>query len=148
MNKKTKAKRIAAVAAVVIILGFIWGHSLMPRSVSAGESGGLRDWIYAVIGIYIPENMLRKIAHITEFAALGAAVGAVLRVYEKKRPSEMFSGWTAGLIVSVADEALQLISERGALVTDILIDFAGYSLGFFVCLALSALSEKRRASKT
>ena len=85
-------KRFLAVL-VALILVFIWGNSLLSKEVS----GAISDFIqYNIFGFSgggtsgtVNSTPIRKLAHFTEFAALGAALSLIF--YDKaKRYSAAF----------------------------------------------------------
>ncbi|MBR3544461.1 MAG: VanZ family protein, partial [Oscillospiraceae bacterium] len=65
--------------------------------------------------------LVRKLAHITEFACLGALLR--LLTDEREGAAALSALYAAGAAVS--DEALQLLSHRGAQLRDVLLDCAG-----------------------
>ena len=50
----------------------------------------------------------------------------------------------AGLAAAVTDEALQLISNRGSQVQDVLLDFAGFLTGLLLCGLLCGIIGRKR----
>ena len=58
-------------ALTALWLLFVWGHSLLPASVSKEESGHwlalLQNWMP-----WLTDYLIRKAAHFTEYAVLGA----------------------------------------------------------------------------
>ncbi len=75
MIRTDKRLRLCAVL-LICNLAFIWGNSLLPGEVS----GAFSDWVKSILaGLFEmgPDDgsgghLLRKLAHFTEFAALGA----------------------------------------------------------------------------
>lgn len=146
---KSKSIRPTAVL-LVLVLCFIWGNSLLPASVSSA----LSLWVKAVVSSFLGEissdavapthTNLRKIAHVTEFAILGAVVASFFRWEFKKH------GWhflLSGIVVAFFDETIQIFVEgRGAQVSDIWIDLGGYFLGGLVCFGIGGLLKKRKNS--
>ena len=53
----------------------------------------------------------------------------------------------AGLAAAVTDEALQLLSNRGSQVQDVLLDFAGFVTGLLLWALLWSAVEKIRLRK-
>lgn len=62
-------------AAIIIAITFIWGHSLVPMDMSAQESGWITEHIIApVLALFgvdeVSTHLVRKIAHVSEFLLL------------------------------------------------------------------------------
>ena len=135
---------------VLLTLAFIWGNSLLPRAESQKISRDLLAELCAAlenVGLYIdPENdhWLRKLAHFGEFGLLGAELCALLFLNRRARPQGFVNCAFAGLAVAVTDEALQLISNRGSQVQDVLLDFAGFAVGLLLYGTMWMLASKKR----
>ena len=126
----------------------IWGQSLLTRDISSAQSGAVQDLLRRLFGDGIYSSFLyqniRKVAHFTEYAVLGAAwAGFRLCVPPTHRPT----WWLmigAGPLTATCDELLQFISARAPQVTDVLLDCSGYFVGFAVMFGIFALWRKRR----
>lgn len=120
MNKKVLLIFIA-------ILAFIFGQSLLPGSASSAESSWIGDNILNPLCDllhlqHLTPTHVRKLAHIAEFFALGAAAALLWR---GKWAYGLFTGFTAAFL----DESVQLFAaERGAMITDVWIDMVGVFL--------------------
>ena len=88
------------------------------------------------------EPMLRKIAHFAEFFAVSAAITLLLRLFRPLSAQLIFNCLSLGLMIAVIDESLQIISLRGPLVSDILLDFCGVIAGTVFALAGAFICEK------
>ena len=132
-------------ALVVLTLLFIWGNSLLPAAVSSRESGFVLRLTQPVITVlqrflegrghsYSQELILRKLAHFSEYAVLGALMLALFtKPGLRTRPLP-----SLGLCLAAAllDEGIQLFSVgRGASLHDVALDFIGACVG----TALAAL---------
>ena len=111
-------------------LCFIWGNSLLPGEVS----GAFSDWVKSLLLRLLPagENvasgggLLRKIAHFTEFTALGLLLGWLVRLLRKKRWYPLPLGMAAACL----DETIQLfVPGRGPSLRDVGIDSCGVLTG-------------------
>ena len=135
---------------VFLTLAFIWGNSLLPRTESQEISRGLLAELCAAlehVGLHIdPQNdhWLRKLAHFGEFGLLGAELGLLLCLNRRVRPQGFVNCAFTGLAVAVTDEALQLISNRGSQVQDVLLDFAGFLTGLLLCGLLCGIIGRKR----
>ena len=135
-------KRFLAVL-VALILVFIWGNSLLSKEVS----GAISDFIqYNIFGFSgggtngtVNSTPIRKLAHFTEFAALGAALSLIF--YDKaKRYSAAFFLAAAG---ACTHETIQIFSHRGNSIKDVLLDCCGAAFGILVVRAIA----KRKSGK-
>lgn len=148
-----KRWNIVLVLLLVLTLAFIWGNSLLPRTESQKISRGLLVELCAAlehVGLHLdPQNdhWLRKLAHFGEFGLLGAELCTLLFLNRRARPQGFVNCAFAGLAVAVTDEALQLISNRGSQVQDVLLDFAGFLAGFLLCGLVWMLGSKSREQK-
>ena len=135
---------------VLLTLAFIWGNSLLPRTESQELSRGLLAELCAAlenVGLHLdPQNdhWLRKLAHFGEFGLLGAELCALLFLNRRACPQGFVNCAFAGLAVAVTDEALQLISNRGSQVQDVLLDFAGFLTGLLLCGLLCGIIGRKR----
>ena len=120
-------------ALLIALLVFIWGNSLLPGEVS----GAFSDWVKSVLERILPagpENqtsggLLRKIAHFTEFTALGMTLGWLSGMLKKK------PYWPAllGVAVACVDETIQrFVPDRGPSVRDVVIDSSGVLTGLIL----------------
>lgn len=117
-----------------LLIAFIWGNSLLPKEASSGLSSAVEEWLLRLLGIESLPFDIRKAAHFLEFAALGAMVALAFPIKEKLRPATVFCRIAIGLFVAVADESVQIFSGRGAMVSDILLDYSGYIAAFSLAL--------------
>ena len=119
---------------LVLTLAFIWGNSLMPAEVSLGFS----QWVKALLARFLSgdtpiteegSGLLRKIAHFTEFTALGIVLtwrGGMLG----KNPGKTF---LSGVSAAVADETIQrFVPGRNSSSLDVLLDSSGVLTGMLV----------------
>jgi VanZ family protein len=100
---------------------FLWAAVIFAVSSIPSLSSGLGTW----------DTVLRKAAHITEYAILGALL---YRAFEREAPA-----FIAGVAYAVTDELHQhfVHGRHGALV-DVVIDAAGVALGLLVWLRVRA----------
>lgn len=159
-----KRKRTLTIL-IVLALVFIWGNSL----VSGELSGKISDGIMAAMntaaeklgfgsdaftymmdedGDGVAEqptsHIIRKAAHVTEYAVFTALVFLRLESTGKKR---FFAAWGLGALTGAIDETLQIFSHRGSQVQDVLIDSAGALLGLgILSLILYFISRKEKSN--
>ena len=111
---------------IALNLCFIWGNSLMPAEVSQAVSDGVKMLLNELIPGTGGSGLLRKIAHFTEFAALGLLL-QWLHVLMKKK------GWHPlawGAAAACMDEIIQIfVPGRGPGILDVGIDVCGVLTG-------------------
>lgn len=112
----------------LICVGFIFIHSMIPESKSAHESLWFTEQVLNPFlnrfGIIADKDIVRKIAHAVEFCVLAL----ILSLWWKKPVRSFYAGFTLAFL----DESLQVITGRGALITDIWIDLIGVRIGTLV----------------
>lgn len=132
-------RRMAAIGINILlllaVLTFIFSHSLADQAASAEESTQLLSILSGLIK-GITEHMLRKLAHFSEFAALGFLTIHLCHVCRKLHLHAIVHSLFFGLLCALTDESLQLLNDRSAQVSDVWIDFSGVCCGvlFFVLL--------------
>lgn len=154
-----KRKRLLSVL-IALTLVFIWGNSLVPRETSGALSDGLMEILNeAALRLGLGENfftfmmdqdgdgieeptshIVRKAAHVTEFAVLGALIWLRLELPGRKRD---LVGFALGAAVGVSDEVLQFFSHRGSQLKDVVIDACGVLLGLCAVKAAAALRRRK-----
>lgn len=109
----------------LICIGFILLQSAIPESISAHESTWLTSNIvnpvWSWFGLKAKKDVVRKIAHATEFFILAL----VLSLWCKKPIKTFYAGFTLAFL----DESLQMLTDRGASLNDIWIDLIGVTIG-------------------
>ena len=143
------AKKISAVILLLLtaaLLIFIWGNSLMSRQQSHLQSEAALQAVSPVFDSVskggITETALRKLAHFLEFFALSAVITLLLRLFRPVSVQLIFNILSLGLIAAVIDESLQILSKRGPLVSDILIDQSGVCVGAVFALLIILIAKK------
>ena len=138
---------------MALIVAFIWGNSLLPQAQSRLESDFVLRVLRRIFGAHLDQatasHLVRKAAHFTEYALLGFA-GAALFLSGRRGLQPTVNVLSLSLAVAVLDESLQLFSDRGAMVTDILLDFSGAVCGvlafLLVRLAAASIQKKKAAA--
>ncbi len=140
------------IAAILLVLCFIFGNSLLDRQQSGEMSASVLEVLYPVIrpvvnaltGASASEELLhtvvRKLAHFTEFAGLAFfATLLLLQLSGTWRTHAMAYVLFGTLLSAVIDEFIQSFTGRGPSVRDVVIDFGGALFGIAVTLLLCAL---------
>ena len=131
--KRTDRRLRLCIALLICNLVFIWGNSLLPGEVS----GAFSDWVKSILArlfaggapAHTGRGLLRKIAHFTEFSALGMCL-AWLHGMLRKGMAQPFL-W--GVLAAAADETIQLfVPDRGPSIRDVCIDSAGVLTGIIL----------------
>lgn len=148
MENQTRIRRSrhaawALGALVVLTLAFIFGNSLQNGEASSEASGSLRQLLENLMGVPVNEFLLRKAAHFSEYALLGAEVSLLLRALSGcalrhtawRRNVLDFAAF--GFLTAAIDETIQIFSGRGSSLLDVWLDTAGYLTGFFLFFLLA-----------
>ena len=149
-TRKTWIVIISVIIAATIV--FIWGNSLKSRSESQGLSLGVLKLLRPMLdAIFSPENvtdhLVRKLAHFTEFGALGAELVLLTILLRRLKWQSIVNCLFAGLVVALTDETIQLFSARGSQVADVDLDFSGVVAGVLLTLLLYQMIKWIRRAK-
>lgn len=148
MKRTDKRLRLSA-WLISFLLCFIWGNSLLPGEIS----GAISDWVKSILAMLLPGEvpgvtsgggLLRKIAHFTEFAALGACLAWRFGMLEKRKIMALVFGFGTACV----DETIQaFVPDRGPSFKDVAIDTCGAAVGIGVLLLLCTIPKKPKQSK-
>ena len=127
----SRTSRIRLCAVLILLnLAFIWGNSLLPGEASAA----LSDFLGRLLGLdpSAPSGgtgLLRKLAHFSEFACLGALLSWLAHL-KGERGFHLFAlALLGGLLTACIDESIQmLVPARGPGLVDVWIDTSGAAL--------------------
>ena len=128
MIRTDKRMRLCTTLLVCNLI-FIWGNSLLPGELS----GAFSDWVKSLLAAIFPageesegSGLLRKVAHFTEFAALGFLLAWRSGMLGKGKVRPFVFGTGAACI----DETIQMfVPDRGPGLRDVLIDSSGVLTG-------------------
>ena len=145
MIRTEKRLRLCGVLLCMTLV-FIWGNSLLPGEVSQAFS----DWVKDLLNRLLPGGgedsllggggLLRKIAHFTEFAALGTLLGWLFGMLRKGKLQPIMWGMAAACV----DETIQFfVPGRAPGLKDVAIDTAGVLTGFVLLLIGHTLIKKK-----
>lgn len=139
----------------VFVIGFIWWNS----SQNGEESSGISQMVlckitqlFAYIGIStdITEHIVRKLAHFTEFTALGILLSIDTVLFFEKIKQYVWFPLFSGLLVALTDETIQLFPvERSSSVKDVWLDFSGVVFGTILLIVFMQIcfSKLRKTFK-
>lgn len=127
---------IKLIGIVVIWHLVIFLQSFLPGDLSSNQSGIIVNFVYPIIqsiglniDIETTSFLIRKLAHMVEFAILGIFLFYLYK-YKFNQKKLLFVLMFHGLLVAVIDETIQsFIPNRAGQVLDVLIDFVGFSIG-------------------
>lgn len=130
----------------LLIMGFIFGNSMMDAVDSNSESRFLTAFVQSVLnwlGFHVPigelHHIIRKCAHFTEFALESFFVAKALAAFGVRRPTWLAYALFIGLLTAVIDENIQLYSiGRSGQVTDVLLDFSGTIVGVVMAMLINS----------
>ncbi len=154
-NKENKKTIYILNALIIIMLIFIWGHSMIPAAQSSEESGYWATYLIPILKIFVGEKLateylVRKLAHFSEYAVFGFIVA--LRLKQSQRLDIKLIGKAEGasFLTAFLDESIQVLSGRGPMITDVWIDSFGAFFGILICSLIILVTERvkhaRRAS--
>ncbi len=144
-----KSMQILLIFLIISTLAHAFYQSSLPPKKSEAQSNKVGEIIEQIIppdtkpGEYIQKN-LRKLAHFTEFFALGLWCTLYV-VFFYRRAGGFLLTVPFGILSALLDETVQIFSKRGPSVTDIWIDTAGFAAAFLIVAAvfLTVLLFKR-----
>ncbi len=143
--------RLLWLVLALLWTAFIWGNSLQPAEMSGAASGAVVQVVEPVLtaaGIPQEEHsfVVRKGAHLTEFALLGIFWAAF---FGQKRRLGCFAAALALCMVTAAvDEGIQhFVPGRSSQLRDIGIDTLGAAAGIAPAIVIFLVREKRASRK-
>ena len=148
-EKKRKVISAVLICLCIATVAFIWGNSMLGSKASSNVSNSVLGALEPIIrrfGIVSRNDLwLRKLAHFTEFAALGAELLFLAAVKGKSGFQTASNCAFASLLVALTDETIHLIRGRNSLVIDVLLDFSGALSGILIAWLICWLIKKHRA---
>ena len=154
-EKKKIILRAVLTTLTGALIGWIFSNSLKNAESSSSQSGAVLraiqnffDVLFPGGGIVVSSHFIRKAAHFSEYALLGAMLFFIYRSYTVKWKTFFIPAFLAAA-VPFLDEGLQFFSEgRSPQLTDVGIDLAGALFGMLFAWAVlyvaAAIRRKRR----
>lgn len=113
-------------AVSLLWLALIYFQSALPAPTSQAESGGILAVVQTVFP-WMTNLLLRKIAHFTEYAVLGALFASF---FARARNPILLKPLAFGAFAALGDETLQLfVPGRSGQLSDVWLDMAGVACG-------------------
>ena len=164
---RLETRRPAAVAVlcwtlVALCMTFIFIMSAKEADESSRISGGLIERICELVvpgfaerteaqraeTVEAMQGFVRKAAHFTVYALLGALTVQALFCHTDGRAAVILISFAVCVVYAVSDEVHQLfVPGRSGEVRDVLIDSLGAALGILFSYALTRLVRARRAGR-
>ena len=143
---RTERRLRLCIALLCMTLLFIWGNSMLPGEISQAFSDHIKAFLEILLhtggedtGLQ-GSGTLRKIAHFTEFRALGALLGWLFGMLRKGKLQPIMWGMAAACV----DETIQFfVPGRAPGLKDVAIDTAGVLTGFVLLLIGHTLIKKK-----
>lgn len=143
-----KIKKILKWTFVIAVMILIFALSSQSREESSRLSRSFSTNILWFMDSMSIENIItpiRKSAHLFIYAVLGISVFAAVSEHTEKFVNRLLVSGVICLIYGVSDELHQMfVPGRGAMMTDVLIDFAGALFGMGLCRILKRMYAKVR----
>ncbi|MBR3988866.1 MAG: VanZ family protein [Clostridia bacterium] len=140
---KNSVIRVILVVLLILVTFFIFKNSFENLATSHQYSENVMDVIAPnrdatdYSGNSNMERLIRKSAHLVEYAVLGVVVMALaLNIRNLLKNAVYGISLFYALFIAVLDEHIQSFSERTSSTGDILLDFVGSMIGFAVVLVV------------
>ncbi len=154
MIRRTRKRTWLCACLLAVNLAFIWGNSLLPGEIS----GALSEWVHMLIRLVFPNGgeesqghgLLRKLAHFSEFCALGMVLSWLFAMLKEKKWAFVVPSMVCGCLAACVDETIQrFVPDRGPSIKDVGIDSAGVLLGIgLLCLGYTIHQKKKNQLTT
>ena len=109
---------------------------------TGGQSGSLSGSLAALL--HIPEWLVRKGAHLAEYAVLGFFLAGFFGTFPRLGRGSLALALLIGVLYAASDEFHQMFSSgRTPSVRDVCIDSAGAVIGILLMAALSHIRRRR-----
>ncbi len=158
MKNNTCSLRFKSICFVLtlLIITFIFVHSSIPSEQSATESQSVLGILQPFFNLFnldgeLAEYILRKLAHFSEFAALGVTLTFCAYSFDRLKTYKFFPHIAGiGLLIAVIDETIQMfVPGRACQITDVWLDFSGVLTGVILMLIIFAIYiRKHKQSET
>lgn len=153
MSKKRKILTVIFSVLTLLTLAFIWGNSALSKDSSSEVSGGLFDKVKFIFDFVfgkdvITHHLFRKFAHVTEFAVLSVEINLIFVSSKGLKFRYAFISFLLAVIVASIDETIQIFSNRGPAVKDVLIDGIGNTVILIAFVIANIIKFKKQKSAT
>ena len=150
-NSTSLRFRIIVFVLTFSVIAFAFIHSSMPSEVSGDESESVMNVLQSILNFFgfkgeLTDHLVRKLAHFTEYKAMGMLFVSCAYSFDRIRPYKYYSQiLLSGLATAVCDETIQLnVPGRAGMVTDVLLDFSGVITGALIMLIVFRIYRRIR----
>ena len=149
---EAKGRILLCRCLLVLNLALIWGNSLLSGESSGQMSGGIMEFVMELLRIPADYSdlvhlLIRKLAHLTEFACLAALISWHLALVKERKVHRIVLAVLLAMAAALVDETIQLYApDRGPSLTDVWIDTLGAVLGMTALQLGYHLKRKKNAT--
>ncbi|MBQ3427105.1 MAG: VanZ family protein [Clostridia bacterium] len=151
-----KKIKVISYTITLCIMALIFFFSSQTRDESSALSSGLIMWFLNCVSVFSPidsmeklqfaaelSHVVRKCAHFTIYAALGASSAVSFRLMTGLKYRKIFFVTVIFcMIYAASDEIHQLfVSGRGGMITDVMIDTSGSAAGFVILMMVLGIKK-------
>ena len=159
---KTKIIRAILIALIISVMVIIFVLSAQDGRDSGGTSGGLTEFLLAIVGVDAEslteaeftriEAFVRTAAHFSEYALLAFLGVFLLETYKIKRIFSLLFAVAFSSLYAITDEIHQIfVPGRAAEISDWLVDTSGACVGavvaVFILIIVKRSCKKKKAKK-
>ena len=151
-----KAIKIILIVLIVLTIAFIWSNSIRSRTESEAQSGAVKNAVENILtsGGSKPTSAgtewilgnIRKLAHFAEYFTLSVFLSAYALIFGRTTRTKVIIALLS-VPVAAIDETIQIFSNRGAALSDVLLDISGAALGFAVTFSSVLLVRKLKRKR-
>ncbi|MCR4563973.1 MAG: VanZ family protein [Clostridiales bacterium] len=146
MSKKRILLLIITCVLALVLIGVIFWLSNQPAEESAEMSNTLIAKIYRLLGVFLPEVVVRKLAHFCEFLLLAFLYSNIFYLIKAKK--WYVPAFSLAVLYAVTDEIHQLfIPGRAGMVIDVFIDALGTASGIAIYFLIIKIIHSVRRKK-
>ena len=151
MNRK-RTLTLVLIILILVTIVFIWSNSLQSIPESQTKSIDFLNKVKPLLEIFVgtgnvTDHLVRKLAHFTEFGALGCELALLLALRKRINWQSVINSAFFAMTVALTDETIQIFSGRGSQVQDVWLDFAGSCTGILFVIVIFGLIKVARNRK-
>lgn len=135
----------------VLYVGFIFHNSMTPAVESSTQSGFVLECVQKLLqslgaeDIYVTEHLIRKTAHVLEYALMGLLLFQMVGQYGVVGRERWLVHGLLGFLVPFMDETIQLFTTgRSGQISDVWLDCGGVLIGTLLYMGILWLGKARK----
>ena len=146
-----KTIKIIIIVLIVLTIAFIWSNSIRSRAESEAQSSAVRDIVENILtcggsepasaGDELILGNIRKLAHFSEYLVLSVFLSVYALIFKRTIRAKVIIALLS-VPVAAIDETIQIFSDRGAAISDVLLDTLGAASGFGVTIAVIVIVRR------